>query len=94
VEGAVNQDQPSGASGYLHVMPQYENGAPARRWNIYQLRDEPPRIMLVASIASCDEARRLAAQGHAPLHIAERAWQQMLAAGVAPRHTPKDVTIA
>ena len=90
----MNQDQPSVPSGYLHVMPQYENGAPARRWNIYQLRDEPPRIMLVASIASCDEARRLAAQGHAPLHIAERAWQQMLAAGVAPRHTPKDVTIA
>jgi hypothetical protein len=90
----VNQDQASGASGYLHVMPQYDNGAPPRRWNIYQLRDEPPRIMLVASIASCDEARRLAAQGHKPLHIAERAWQQMLAAGVAPRHLPKDVTIA
>lgn len=90
----MNQDQAGGAGGYLHVMPQYENGAPARRWNIYELRDEPPRIMLVASIASCDEARRLAAQGHRPLRIAERAWQQMLAAGVAPRHTPKDVTIA
>jgi hypothetical protein len=90
----VKQDQASGASGYLHVMPQYENGAPARSWNIYQLRDEPPRIMLIASIASCDEARRIAAQGHRPLRIAERAWQQMLAAGVAPRHLPKDVTIA
>ncbi|HEY3088809.1 MAG TPA: hypothetical protein VGJ59_12175 [Jatrophihabitantaceae bacterium] len=91
----MNQNQASGTSCYLHVMAQYENGAPARRWNIYQLRDEPPpRIMLVASIASCDEARRIAAQGHTPLRIAERAWQQMLAAGVAPRHTPKDVTIA
>ena len=48
----MNQSQASGTSCYLHVMAQYENAAPARRWNIYQLRDEPrPRIMLVASIA-------------------------------------------
>lgn len=89
----MNQDRASGANGYLQVVPQYENGAPARRWNIFQLGDEPPRIVLVASVGSCDEACRLAAEGHKPLRIAERAWQQMLAAGVAPRNMPQGVTI-
>lgn len=90
----MDQDQASGASGYLQVVPQYENGAPARRWNVFQLGEEAPRIVLVASIASCDEALRLAAQGHRPLRIAERAWQQMRVAGVAPQYAPEDVTIA
>lgn len=80
-------------SGYLHVTPQYENGVPAQRWNIYQLQDVSPRITLVASITSYEEALQLAAQAHTQLRIAERAWQQMLAAGVAPNKPAMNVTI-
>ncbi len=89
----MKEDEKNRVNGYLHVVPQYEHDAPPRRWNVFQLSEESPRITLVGSVASCDEARRLASHDKRPLRIAEGAWRQMLAAGVAPRKTPKDVTI-
>ncbi len=90
----MNDDQTNQANGYLHVMPQYVTDPRPHRWNVYQLSDQSPRITLVGSVASCDEARNLAAHDHQPLRIAEQAWRQMLAAGAAPPKTPNDVTIS
>jgi hypothetical protein len=89
----VNEGVTNRANCVLHVMPQYETNAPPHRWNVYQLSDVSPRIMLVGSVNSCDEARRLASRER-PLRIAEGAWRQMLAVGAAPRKTPKDVMIS
>jgi hypothetical protein len=78
---------------YLHVMAQFENGQAPRRWNVFQLSDTSPRITFAGSIASYRDARRLAAKAEQPLQIAAAAWEQMVAAGCAPRKAPKDATI-
>lgn len=75
---------------YLHVMPRYVAG---QRWHVFEISDEPPLISIAASVASYVEARTLAAQDQRPLRIAGRAWQQMVAAGVAPATVPDDVTV-
>ena len=77
---------------YLQVMAQYEGrGA---HWNVFQVSDQSPRITLAGSVDSCEQARRLATRAKRPLRISPQAWQQMLAAGVAPAQTPEGVTIA
>ncbi len=59
------------------MMPRYDAGVGPHRWHVFQLSDEPPRITLAGSVASYDEARRLATRGKRPLRIAEQAWRQM-----------------
>ena len=78
---------------YLQVMPRFDTDARSRRWHVYQVSEESPRITLAGSVSSCQEAQTLAAQNKRPLRIAEQAWQQMLAAHVAPKTLPDDVTI-
>ncbi len=78
---------------YLHVMPRFETDARSRRWHVYQVSDESPRITLAGSVSSCQEAQTLAARDKRPLRIAEQAWHQMRAANVAPKTVPDDVTI-
>ena len=80
--------------GYLQVMPGFDTDAQSRRWHVYQVSDESPRITLAGSVSSCQEAQTLAARDKRPLRIAEQAWQQMLAAHVAPEAVPEDMTIA
>jgi hypothetical protein len=90
----VNSEAPREQTiGYLHVMPRYESGPESRRWNVFLLRDESPRISLAGSVASATEARQLASKDKRPLHVAAQAWQQMMAAGVAPSEVPNDVTL-
>jgi hypothetical protein len=80
---------------YLQVMPRYEAGvARPPRWHVFQVSDESPRITLAGSVASYEEARKLAMRDKRALRIAEQAWRQMAAAGVAPARVPEDVTIA
>ena len=79
---------------YLQVMPRFDTDARSRRWHVYQVSEESPRITLAGSVSSCQEAQTLAAQNKRPLRIAEQAWQQMLAAHVAPKTVPDDVTIS
>jgi len=94
-EDAVNdQPQTDHANAYLQVMPRHERGPRAPRWHVFQVSDQSPRITLAGSVSSCEEARKLAAHDHRPLRIAAQAWQEMLAAGVAPAKTPNDVTLA
>jgi hypothetical protein len=94
IDAAVNTEQPTEQTiGYLYVMPRYESGPESRRWNVFLLRDESPRISLAGSVASATEARQLASKDKRPLHFAAQAWQQMMAAGVAPSEVPKDVTL-
>jgi len=78
---------------YLQVMPRFETDARSGRWHVYQVSDESPRITLAGSVSSCQEAQTLAAQDKRPLRIAEQAWQQMIAARVAPKTVPEGVTI-
>ena len=78
---------------YLHVMAQVENGTMPPRWNVFQLSDTSPPITFAGSVGSCYDARRLAAKADQPLQIAAAAWEQMVAAGRAPRKPPKDATI-
>jgi len=82
------------ADSYLHVMPRHEDSAHAHRWHVFQISNQSPRFTLAGSVSSCEEARTLAAHDQQPLRIAARAWQEMVAAGVAPVTTPKDVTLA
>lgn len=79
------------STAYLQVMAHYDGHGP--RWNVFQVSDQSPRITLAGSVESCDQARRLAARQQRPLRIARQAWEQMLAAGVAPRRMPGDITI-
>jgi hypothetical protein len=90
----VNDEGRNATNVYLQVMPQFDGDPRARRWHVFKVRDESPRITLAGSVASCDEARKLASRDKCPLRIAERAWLQMVAAGVAPTRTPNDVTVA
>lgn len=81
------------AQACLHVMAQFENRTMPPRWNVFQLSDTSPRIAFAGTIGSYHDARRLAAKADQPLQIAAAAWEQMVAAGRAPRKRPKDATI-
>jgi hypothetical protein len=89
----VNDTPTNDGEVYLQVMPRFDTDARSRRWHVYQVSEESPRITLAGSVSSCQEAQTLAAQNKRPLRIAEQAWQQMLAAHVAPKTLPDDVTI-
>jgi hypothetical protein len=89
----VNDEPTNDGEVYLQVMPRFETDARSRRWHVYQVSDESPRITLAGSVSSCQEAQTLAARNKRPLRIAERAWQQMLDARVAPKTVPDDVTL-
>jgi len=89
----VNDTPTNDGDVYLQVMPRFETDARSRRWHVYQVSDESPRITLAGSVSSCQEAQSLAVRHERPLRIAEQAWQQMLAAHVAPKAVPDDVTI-
>lgn len=80
--------------GYLHVMAQFGAIGAPQRWNAYVVCDESPRITLAGTVASYDDAHRLASKEQRSLHVAAAAWQQMVAARVAPANPPKDVIIA
>ena len=80
----------NGARPYLHVMPREATGG---RWHVFQLSDEYPRISFAESVTSYVEAHKLATRVRRPLRFAGRAWQQMVAAGVAPHAMPDDVTL-
>ena len=80
----------NGARPYLYVMPREAGGG---RWHVFQLSDESPRIRLAESVTSYVEAHKLATRDQRPLRFAGRAWQQMVAAGVAPPTMPEDVTL-
>jgi hypothetical protein len=90
----VNDTPTNDGEVYLQVMPRFDTDARSRRWHVYQVSEESPRITLAGSVSSCQEAQTLAAQNKRPLRIAEQAWQQMLAAHVAPKTVPDDVTIS
>jgi hypothetical protein len=89
----VNDTPTNDGDIYLQVMARFETDASSRRWHVYQVSNESPRITLAGSVSSCQEAQTLAARDKRPLRIAEQAWQQMLAAHVAPKTVPDDVTI-
>ena len=76
---------------YLQLMAHYDGHGP--QWNVFQLSDKSPRIALAGTVVSCEQARQLAAKTKRPLRISRRAWEQMLAAGVAPERTPDGITI-
>ena len=75
---------------YLYVMARH---LADQRWHVFQVSEESPRITLAGSVASYDDARKLATRDKRPLRIAEQAWRQMRDAGVAPAKVPDDVTI-
>jgi len=81
----TNGDRP-----YLHVMPREAGGG---RWHVFQLSEESPRISFAESVSSFVEAYKLATRHQRPLRFAGQAWQQMVAAGVAPQTMPEDVTL-
>jgi hypothetical protein len=89
----VNDTPTNDGEVYLQVMPHFETDARSRRWHVYQVSDESRRIILAGSVSSCQEAQTLATRNKRPLRIAEQAWQQMLAAHVAPKTVPDDVTV-
>ncbi|HEY7049724.1 MAG TPA: hypothetical protein VH373_21080 [Jatrophihabitantaceae bacterium] len=79
-------------TSYLQVMPFYA-AAGAPHWNVFQVSEESPRITLAGTVTTCEQARRMAARNQWPLRIAQQAWQQMVAAGVAPNRAPDGLTI-
>jgi hypothetical protein len=85
-----NKTKTNGARPHLHVMPREVAGG---RWHVFQLSDESPRITFAESVSSYVEAHKLAARDQRPLRFAGQAWQQMVAAGVAPQTRPEDVTL-
>jgi len=89
----VNDTRRTDAGTYLHVMPRFDADVRSQRWHGFQLSDQSPRITPAGSVSSCTEAQTLAAQDKRPLRIAEQAWHQMLAAHVAPKTVPDDLTI-
>ena len=84
-EAAANDTQV-----YLYVVARH---LADQRWHVFQISEESPRITLAGSVASYDDARKLATRDKRPLRIAEQAWRQMADAGVAPAKVPDDVTI-
>ena len=85
-----NKTMSNGTRPYLHVMPREAAGG---RWHVFQLSDESPRISFAESVTSYVEAHKLATRDQRPLRFAGQAWQQMVAAGVAPQTMPEDVTL-
>jgi len=85
-----NKTNSNGAQPYLHVMPREPAGG---RWHVFQLSDESPRITFAESVSSYAEAHKLATREQRPLRFARHAWQQMVAAGVAPQTLPEDMTL-
>jgi len=85
-----NKTNSSGAQPYLHVMAREPGGG---RWHVFQVSDESPRITLAESVNSYVEAHKLADRDQRSLCFAEQAWQQMVAAGVAPQTVPDGVTL-
>ncbi len=85
-----NKINSNGAQPYLHVMPREPAGG---RWHVFQLSDESPRITFAESVSSYAEAHKLATRQRRPLRFARQAWQQMVAAGVAPQTVPEDTTL-
>jgi len=95
VDGSVavndsNKSKTNGAWPHLHVMPRE---VPGGRWHVFQISEESPRITLAESVSSYVEAHKLAKRNQRPLRFAGQAWQQMVAAGVAPQTVPEDVTL-
>lgn len=88
---ATGKQRTDDGNAYLHVMAHY--GWNGSRWNVFQVSDQSPRVSLAGSIDSCEQARELAIQKKRPLRISRQAWQQMLAAGVAPAAVPEGVAI-
>ena len=86
----MNDNTPSAAPPYLHVMARHATG---QRWHVFQLSDESPRITLADSVTSYDQVHELAERDQRPVHIADEAWRQMVADGVAPDTAPDDVTL-
>jgi hypothetical protein len=87
----MKENKPTGARSYLYVMPRH---ALDQRWHVFQLSDESPRISLADSVSTYVEVHRLARREQRPLRISGEAWQQMIAAGVAPPAVPDDVALA
>jgi len=95
VDGSVavndnDKTKSNGARPYLHVMAREVAGG---RWHVFQISEESPRITFAESVSSYVEAHKLAARDQRPLHFAGQAWQQMVAAGVAPQTVPDEVTL-
>jgi hypothetical protein len=95
VDGSVavndnNKTKSNGTRPYLHVMPREATGG---RWHVFQLSDKSPRISFAESVTSYVEAHKIAMRDQRPLRFAGQAWQQMVAAGVAPHTMPEDVTL-
>jgi hypothetical protein len=88
----VNDDEAAAneTEVYLYVMARHLAG---QRWHVFQVSEESPRITLAGSVASYDDARKLAMRDGRPLRIAEQAWRQMADAGVAPVKVPDGVSI-
>ena len=63
------------------------------RWHVFQVGDESPRITFAESVTSYAEVHQLARRDQRPLRFAAQAWQQMVAAGVAPQTVPENVTL-
>ena len=77
-------------NSYLHVMPRYAVG---HRWHVFQINDESPRIEFAESVTSYLEVHRLGTANQRRVRFSQEAWQQMVAAGVAPKTVPDDVTV-
>lgn len=74
-------------------MPLPNGAASSAGWHVFELADVSPRIAIAATVTSWDAARVLAENSERPLCVAEQAWRQMVAAGVAPEDPPDEVTI-
>ena len=74
----------------MRVMPRFEAG---QRWSAFHVSDDPPAVSLVGSVVSYRDAKQRAARRNLPLRVEGRAWEQMVAAGVAPARVPATVVI-
>src|SRR3954454_17000969 len=89
--GMKNDDRrPADEHAHLRVMPRFESD---QRWNAFQVSDDPPAVSLLGPVVSYEDARQRAARSHLPLRVEGRAWQQMVAAGVAPAKVPDAVVL-
>lgn len=85
-----NNGRPADIHEHMRVMPRFESD---QRWNAFQVSDDPPSVSLVGPVASYEDARQRAARSNLQLRVEGRAWQQMVAAGVAPPRVPDSVLI-
>jgi hypothetical protein len=88
-----SKPEPDGRNAYLQVMAYYAGISAQPRWNVFEVADQSPRISLAGTVATCEQARHLAAHNNLQLRISRAAWRQMIDAGVAPQNPPNDVTI-